>query len=266
MKKEIYQEQIIRKVTGIGNGAHVFAPKEWMNEEVILVRVPKEAIRERVLDSLSPHLKDIVAVFLYGSHVRNEQEEGSDIDLFVISGKKLEMNSKGKLDIIVVQEDKINKAIETNPILFYSLLREAKPIINSSFLAKLQKQKINPSYFNKFIEDTESMIRMNREFIDLDRLDGEVLKSDSVIYSLILRLRGVFLIRSLITKGEYSNKLFKKWIEKNIERIEYEKIYNIYRAVRDKKEIKEKIDIKQAEELTSLLEKEILKLKKEIKK
>ena len=43
----------------------------------------------------------------------------------------------------------------------------------------------------------------------------------------------------------------EKWIEKNIERIEYEKIYNIYRAVRDKKEIKEKIDIKQAEELTS---------------
>lgn len=36
------QEQLIRKVSRIGNGAHIFAPKDWINEKVIIVRVEKK--------------------------------------------------------------------------------------------------------------------------------------------------------------------------------------------------------------------------------
>ena len=35
------QEQIIREVKKIGNGAHIFTPKEWIGEKVIIVRTKK---------------------------------------------------------------------------------------------------------------------------------------------------------------------------------------------------------------------------------
>jgi putative transposon-encoded protein len=43
------QEQLLRKVTEIGNGAHVFAPKEWIGEEVFIVRTPKKNLKEKIL-------------------------------------------------------------------------------------------------------------------------------------------------------------------------------------------------------------------------
>ena len=54
MKTEqlVYHEQIMRKVAGFGNGAHVFAPKEWMNEQVLVIRLEKKSIKEQVLESL----------------------------------------------------------------------------------------------------------------------------------------------------------------------------------------------------------------------
>lgn len=64
------QERIIRKVNPSGNGAHVFAPREWMNEEVLVVRISKLDIKKEIFKVSEPHMKNIVSVILFGSYAR----------------------------------------------------------------------------------------------------------------------------------------------------------------------------------------------------
>ena len=64
---------------------------------------------------------------------------------------------------------------------------------------------------------------------------------------------------------ESSNKLFKKWIEDNC-KIDYPKVYQVYRAVRDEKSLKDEIPIGQAEILIKFLEEELKKLKEVLAK
>ena len=96
-------EQLRRKVASIGNGAHVFAPREWLNDEVLLIRIPKQSAEERILEVLKPYLENIIGVYLYGSYARNEQNSKSDIDLLIITNKKISIK-KEKYEIIVLEE------------------------------------------------------------------------------------------------------------------------------------------------------------------
>lgn len=265
MEQQTEQGKIIRKVTKIGNGAHLFAPKEWIGEEVILVRTPKLDIKKQILKIIYPYLENIIAVFLYGSYARQESSPESDIDILIIADKKFKIEKQNKFDIIVLEKDKIEKAIKINPILLYSIFREAKPLINSNMLQILKEQKINKKYFKEFLDSSKRILKIDKEFIELDKLDGEILESESVAYSLILRLRGIFIINQLLKKQKYSNKLFKKWLKTNFKKLEYEKIYNIYRAIRDNKKIISNIKINQVEPLIKILEDELKKLENQIK-
>ena len=56
------KEQLIRIVTGVGNGAHIFAPKEWINEKVLIARLEKKSIKDQILEKLYPYLDKIIAV------------------------------------------------------------------------------------------------------------------------------------------------------------------------------------------------------------
>ena len=114
------EERLIRKVTEIGNGAHVFVPREWLNDEVIMVRTPRINPQEEIIKVLGPYLDKVIAVFLYGSYARGEQERDSDIDVFVISREKFSVKSKN-IDIVVIPESRIKSAIKLNPLLFYSI-------------------------------------------------------------------------------------------------------------------------------------------------
>ena len=257
------EEKIIRSVTEIGNGAHIFAPKEWLGEEVVIIRTPRKDPKEEIFKIIYPYLDKITAVFLFGSYVRNEQEKGSDMDFFVISNEKFKIKAKN-MDVIIVPEDKIEVAKKLNPILFYSMLQEAKQIINPSYLEKLKQEKIKFNYFKDFLKDTKSSIKSSEEIMEMDRKLKNQEASKSVIYSLILRLRGVFIINLLLNKKKYSKKSFRKWIIKNSSG-NYDKIYKIYRAVRDDKKVDEKVSMKEAESLLCFLIKETEKISKKIK-
>ncbi len=257
------EERIIRQVTEIGNGAHIFAPKEWLGEEVIIVRTPKKNPKEEILKTIYPYLDKIIAVFLFGSYARGEQEKDSDIDLFIISDEKLKIKSKG-MDIVVIPEEKIEIAKRINPILFYSMLEEAKEIINPSYLKRLKKEKINFKYFRNFLEETTKSICSSKEIIEMDKKLKNKTSSASIIYSSILRLRGIFIINLLLKNKKYSKKIFKEWVVKN-SKVDYDKAYEIYRAIRDDKEISQRISIEEGESLLSMLIKETGDLSKKIK-
>lgn len=257
------EEKIIRQVTEIGNGAHIYTPREWIGEEVSVIRIPKKDPKQEIIRVLYPHLDKIIAVFLFGSYARNEQEKGSDMDIFVISNKKFKVKANN-IDLIIIPEDKIEIAKKINPILFYSMLNEAKQIINPSYLEKLREEKINFGYFKEFIEDTRKSISSNKEIIEMDKKLKNKDMSESVIYSLILRLRGVFIINLLLRNKIYSKKIFKEWIIKN-SNISYDDAYMVYQAVRDNKKPDKKILMEKGESLLSLLIKETENISKKIK-
>jgi predicted nucleotidyltransferase len=251
------QEQIIRKVSKVGNGAHIFAPKEWINEQVLIIRIEKKTLQEKILEKIAPYLDKITSVILFGSNARKESNENSDIDILIISKEKLKIEKEEGLDIISISEDEIDKAIEINPILMYSIFSEGKPIINESYLQKLKKIKTDPKKFKKFIDETEKSIVSDLEINELDKKTGKY-SSDSLIYSLFLRLRGIYIIKCLLGKKDFSNKAFSEWIGKTT----YQKIYPIYTQVRKEIYGKDtKVPIEETERLINFLKEELNKIK-----
>ncbi len=261
------KEQLVKKVVNSGNGGAVWVPKSWLWEEIVVVRLqkPEPDIKDRIIIILMPYLEEITAVFLYGSYARKEQGPDSDIDILVIAEKKLDIKKHKKADIKVMQLEKLKETIEKNPIMYLSILQEAKAIFNSPLLQELKKIQINYKKFKWFIETTIENIKSSMELIELDKIDGEYVSSYGAIYSTILRLRGAFLIKCLIDKKKYSNKLFKKWLLKhNISNSEYKAAYGIYQSIRDDKKAEDKIKIAAAIALLNILGEEINNLEKSI--
>jgi len=260
MQKAIVHEQIRRKVARSGNGGAVWVPKDWLGEEIMVTRLetPKLSLEEELINILLPYLKDVSGVFLYGSYARNEETKDSDIDVLVIGKNKLKIGNTKRFDLDFIEIKKIGNVAQKNPFI-YAIIKEAKPIFNSDLLDELKQSKKDFSYFIKwFKETTEDSIKSTKELIELDKIDSDYLTSYSIIYSLVLRLRGIFLIKSVLSNKEFSNSSFKKFIAKFIPESEFKIVYKIYRNIRDDKKIESsKIEINTANKLLEILQNEV---------
>jgi len=259
--------EIVRSVGKWGNSAGVLLPREWMGNQVKVVLIERTLdIKKEVMEILEPYLEDIIGIYLTGSYARGEQGEYSDIDVIAISRSASKEIKSGKYSISIVKLEGVRKSIIKNPILILPRLLEAKTIINDSLLAELKSIEIKKSYFKEFIEECERIIRINKKLIELDKDEGEELKSLGVIYSLILRLRGIFIANLILKRKKYYKMDFLNYIYKEIGKDEGEEAYRIYTNIRDDKKVKESVKIETAEKLLSSLQKGVRKLKDEKKK
>lgn len=263
----IIKEQIVKTVVKSGNGGAVWVPKNWLGEEVIVI-LPKRSdlsIRERIIHLLEPYLKDIVCVAIYGSYARNEQTKNSDVDVLVLTNKTIKIGiKKDNLDITTFSLEKFKMAIEKYPI-YYQIIQEAEALINSHVLEELKKIEFNKESFKEYLRETEEHVKSNKELVELDKLDSEYILSDSVTYSTILRLRGLFVIDCIINKESFSNKKFKqKLISLGLSKKEFEDSYYIYQNIRNNEKNKIKIKIITVEKLMKISDNEINLLKRRI--
>ncbi len=260
MQKYLIKEQIRKKVARSGNSGAVWIPKNWLGEEVIVTRLetPKLSLEEEIINIVLPYLRGISGIFLYGSYARKEETKDSDIDVLIIVEHKFKAENTKKFDIEVIEIKKIKEAVQKNPFV-YAIINEAKPVINSALLDELKQSKKDfKSFINWFKETTKDSIKSTEELIELDKLESNYLTSYSVIYSLILRLRGVFLISLLLNNKSFSNYLFKKFILKHISEHEFNKVCKVYRGIRDNKKIENlEIEINTADKLLEVLRKEV---------
>ena len=243
IQKLAVKEQIIKTVVKSGNGGAVWVPKDWMGEEVVvtLPEKPRLEFKEKILHLLGPYLKRITSVGVYGSYSRNEQTSQSDIDVLVITqDKDIKLDFKEeKVDIVSFTIDKFKKAIEKYPVIYYQMVQEAEPLINEHVLNELKSVKISKNSFKDYLKDTKEHLKSDRELIELDKIDYSYIKSFSVLYSAILRLRGIFIIKCILNKEKFSNKEFKKWLIKlGTNYNEFEQSYSAYRMIRDNVKIK----------------------------
>ncbi len=259
--------ELIKQIVKVGNSAGVILPREWYGGEarIELIKKPID-IKKDLFEILSPYLEEVIGIYLVGSYARGEQTDESDVDIIVITNNLKKEIVHGKYHISIYTLDSIEKTLKNNPIMIYPRLMEGRVVLNKLILEKLRNIKILKKQFKGFIEDSKRILKIDKEFIELDKLDEDFLESKSVIYSSVLRLRAIFLIKNILNKKVYSKKLFKQWLIKNIaDKEDVEKIYLVYEGIRDEdknKVKKTKIKISLAEKVLNLLEKEIKKFEK----
>ena len=261
------REQLVKPVVKSGNGGAVWVPKDWLGQEVIVIlpERPRISLKQKILQKLEPCLHDVLGVYIYGSYARDEQTPESDIDVLVVTKEKTPQMHEPGLEFTILPLERIKKAIQKSPEMYYTMVQEAKAIINAPLLAELQEIQPDKKAFTSYLMQTREHIKSSKQILEIDKQESNNLKSYSVIYSTTLRLRGVFIIQCILGKKKFSRISFRKWLDKkSINKAEFRKAYEAFRAVRDNKKPKQKIPIELAEKLIRVLEEETTKLKGKI--
>lgn len=256
--------ELLKNVSKWGNSAGVLLPREWIGNQVKIVLIDRTLeIKKEVFNILDSYLNDILGVYLTGSYVRGEQEDDSDIDIIAISNKTKKDIVSGRYNVSILTLDSLKKTLEKNPILILPRLNEAKPIFNQPLLEELKATRVSVKSFNEYLNECKRIIRINKGLLSLNEDQSpEYLDSPEIIYSIILRLRGVFLIKSIIDKRPYSKKGFLDWLKKLIEEKELKNSYENYKAIRDNKKAKCKVKVETSLVLLNFLEKEVINYEK----
>lgn len=261
--RDVLEKEVVR----FGNGSMVHIPKKWLGEKVLVVLEEKQLdVEAEVMALLKPHLDSVEGIFLYGSFARKEQTENSDVDVLVICDKKLNLGKIGKIDFISSTKENFIKELKKDSTLFlHQLVLEAKPILNKSMLEELKKAKINPN-FEEFFDDTIGAFKKTKQLLEENK-DTDFLDSNTTIYSLILRLKGLFLIRCHVKNSVFSNKKFMEFIKSHgFDEKTINEFFEAYRSERDEKNPTIKIKKTNAEKLFETAKIEFLKTKDLVEK
>jgi len=250
--------EIIRNVGKWGNSAGILLPREWIGNQVKIALIDRTSeIKKEVINMLSEHLEEIIGIYLTGSYSRGEQDQNSDIDIIAITNNLKKEMISGKYHISLVKLEDLKQTLEKNPILILPRLKEAQTILNPVLLKELNKAEIKKTSFKNYVKETKRIISINAGLLNLEK--NENLTSPEIIYSLILRLRGIYLIQCILQKKNYSKKDFLKYLENSkTSKKEIQEIYEIYRNIRDdtKIEITFKNKLDEIKSLLNFLEKE----------
>ena len=205
----------------------------------------------------------MIGVYIYGSYARNEQLEDSDIDLLIVVDKKFDV-SPSQFDIHMVEIKSLKDGLKKNPIIFFSIIREAKTILNQNLLDELKKFDVKD--FSWFINTTKSALKISKGLLDLNKEEGVRYANNASIYSIFLRARGLYIIKCIKDNREYTNKGFLNYlINLEFESKFIENAYKVYRAEKVNKLIISDISIEDIYNLCLRLEKEVEKYEKKKK-
>jgi len=206
-------EIISRKAIKSGNASAVVLPKSWLNKnvKVELVDKNKETILHDVLDIVKSHidLSEIIGIYLVGSHARGDNEYASDVDILIISEKTdRELIKKEDYEILIVSLNLLNYKLNENLLPIGTMLKEAQPLLNNNFLKgiTINVTKNNIKLYMETTEDRLKIIKSSIDRIENKKPNGKL--SDAIAYSLILRLRTLYMIDCLRNKKAYNKNEF----------------------------------------------------------
>ncbi len=238
--------EITKPIIQVGNSAGVILPKKWLNGEakIILIKKPKN-IKQEVLNILEEELPSIIGLYVVGSYARGEQNAESDIDILGITTNIDRRIKSGKYEIILISYKKLNRALKENILPLLPMLREALPIVNEKIIEEYKSYSITKNNLKWHIETTISALRLAKEAIDFAREDNKKV-SDNIIYSLILRLREVYIIKCLIQNKIANNSGLISIIKSICGSLN---AYNAYQRSKSSLKSRRRISIKEAESI-----------------
>ncbi len=226
----------VKIVQRFGNSGHIILPKEYVGKRISFVAEPKtfEDIKSEILEILKPYLEYIVGIYMYGSFARNEQTINSDIDILVITSYKLKIVDKVESYTIVSTTIKgLENTLKKNAVLVLPIIKEAKSIINADVLEKYKKYEFTKKNTKGFVDVTKRILELNKKGLELDFEIG------SLVYSLMLRIRGLLMIKLILNDNLYSKSLLFNYLENNaLTKEKIEELYKIYSYERNDIKVK----------------------------
>jgi len=245
-------QEFIRTAIRVGNSAGVLLPKEWLNATVKVVLQPlnieKDIIQILMEEGL---LKNVLGVYIVGSYARAEQTIDSDVDALVITLNTNKRIKMGKYDILLISRESMEKQLKTNALPLLPMIIESKPIINPDFLESYKKSAITKKNLKWHLETTKSAMNMVKKDIEVsEEMNGE--SGDATAYSLILRLRSLYLIESIKNNKRWSKEKFLDLIMKISGSL---KAYERYASAKNKNTLSYKLPADEAEKLMNYINK-----------
>ncbi len=232
--------EIIKQTFKLGNSAGVLLPIEWKGKKVAIKLIEKSITKEiiEILDERDL-LKNTIGIFLAGSYARGEETELSDIDILIITDNIDKQIKIGKYEIVFISKEKLEKSIKKS-LYLTSLINESKAILNNELLRYYKNKFVNVS-IKKHLDEIKSITKINEKSVEID-LEMKKKVSDETLYSIILRLRELYLIECL-----KSNKIpLKKEFTGLIKKIASEESYNAYLRIKNDLKSKKVIPVKEA--------------------
>lgn len=224
-------ETIIKQTREVGTSAGVLLPRKWLNKQVVvtLFNPSKEKILQDIITCLFEQNlnEDIKGIYLFGSYSRGDFDFNSDIDILIMTKKTNKLISYNNYEILLVSESSFSKNLPNN-LNYLSLLKEIKVIFNKELIEKYRtkKHKFN---IKKYLPEIEKIIRINKDTVKTCQ-ENNMNIPDGIAYSIVLRLRELYLIKCLVSGKNYYKKDFLKLLE--------DRIYSAYlRIKRNEKEL-----------------------------
>ncbi len=258
-------ERIIKTTIQVGNSTGVLLPKEWENRmvEVKLLEPTLENIMEDVMKILIKHkyILDVIGVYLVGSYARDDYDENSDIDILVITNNVNASLEENNYSLNLMSKSNLEKELANNPLHIYPMIYEALPLVNSDLIEEYKDYKINKKGIITFLKETEKMIKMSEKSINIAKKLNEDKVGDASAYSLILRVRALYIIECLLKEKKWS----KRGLLDIINNLNIKRVYDRYVISKrsEIKSIKNTILVSDAEKIINYLKDKINKIKNE---
>lgn len=248
----------IKKTVRAGNSSAVILPRAWLNQEVRveLVKKTPEIILQETISILEKYIEsqEIVGIYLVGSYARGEEDKDSDLDLLVISSDvDKEMIHEGIYNILIVSEDLLKWKLENDLLPVGPMLKEAKPLINSRYLNSI-KIKVTKKNIRWYIDTTKEKLVLIKKAIENTKKETD----NRVAYSLVLRIRTLYIIQKLIKNQIYQKRELIKLIEKISGS---NNAYESYVAIKNNTEERSKTTKEETRKLYEYLRKQLNNLK-----
>ncbi len=254
--------ELIKNTIRVGNSAGVLLPKEFLNAQVKIILQPLN-VEKDILGILLEEriLKNTLGVYLTGSYARKEQDIESDVDVLVITDNINKKIEKGKYEIICISKENIEKQLKKNVLPIFPMMIEAKAIINKELLNQYVNSPLSEKNLKWHIDTTKSAMKVIEKSMELSK-EMSIEESDASAYSLILRLRGIYIVDCLKKGKTWSKKEFLKMVKKIAGSL---KSYEGYLRVKADKKMEDKLPLEETKKLHDYILEKIKKQEEWIK-
>ena len=161
-------------VQKFGNSSHVVLPKEYIGRRIKFVTEPK------TFQDIKSEILEILKPYL--ENIVGIYLYGSYV--------RNEQTVESDIDILILP-----------------VIKEAKTIINPDSLLRYKDYKFTKNNTKPFLDDTKKILELNKKGLELDFEVG------SLVYSLMLRIRGLLMIKLMLNYVLYSKTLLLNYFE-----------------------------------------------------
>lgn len=224
-------ENLVKQTREVGTSAGVLLPRSWLNKQVVvtLFEPSKEKIAQDIIECIFKYNlnEEVKGIYLFGSYSRGDFDFNSDTDILIITEDTNKLINYKNYEILFVSESSFSRNLP-NSLNYLSILREIKVIFNKELIDKYRTKdyKFNTK---KFLSEIEGVFKINKETVRMCK-ENNMNIPDGIVYSIILRLRELYLIKCLFSRKTYYKKDFLE--------LAGGKIYSAYlRIKRNEKEL-----------------------------